>query len=135
MTKVKFLIDNGSDSNESTDVFAYFPELVHSGNFKTCYSHIGQHSAIDTEYPKQCESANYSQYSDLLRELIGQGYNDLKIITNQEIQAHRQPTEYELKFGEGATHYRWFNISDVINKKGQIKKWFVADDKLRYYTT
>lgn len=47
---------------------------------------------------------------------------------------HRPPTAYELKFGEGATHYRVFVVEAVVHRGTRIlKRWFVADDGLRYY--
>lgn len=45
----------------------------------------------------------------------------------------RKPTAYEIKFGEGAIHYRDFTMSEIgRNSKGELKQWFIADDKLRY---
>jgi len=48
----------------------------------------------------------------------------------------RNPTPYEIKFGEGAIHYITFTIFEIgYNKKGELKKWFISpDDKLRYYS-
>lgn len=47
---------------------------------------------------------------------------------------HRNPTAYEIKFGEGAIHYRDFTASEIgFNNRGELKKWFKADDGLRYY--
>lgn len=76
-TLVKFLISKDSDNNE---VFAYFPQLKgdNKGN-KTCYSHVGQHSACSPEYAKECELANEFQFSDLKTELESIGY-ELKVI-------------------------------------------------------
>lgn len=100
----------------------------------TCYAHIGQHSAIHIDYAKECKEAQYNQYSDLLKELIGQGYNDLQVMNKQQFEYHREPTKAEIKFGEGATHYRSFTLSEIgINKKGGLKRWFIANDGLRYY--
>jgi len=141
MTKVLFLIEKDLPADfsvQSTDVFAFFPELLGTndkGMFLS-YAHIGQHSACHIDYANECKEAEYYQYQDLLRELIGQGYKDLQIENKQLITCHRQPTKYELKFGEGATHYRDFTVGEIgINNKGDLKNWFVAkDDKLRYST-
>lgn len=47
---------------------------------------------------------------------------------------HRPPTAAEIKFGHGATHYRDFSIAQCCHKGTRIlKKWFLADDGLRYY--
>lgn len=137
MTQVKFLYEK-----VGKDVFAYFPEMVHNFNGyrpdnMTCYSHIGQHSACHIDYANECKEAPINEYLDLLRELIGQGYNDLQIMNSQTIQCHREPTQYEIKRGYGCTHYRDFPLSVIGLKKGKamFKDWFKApDDKLRYYT-
>ena len=52
-----------------------------------------------------------------------------------KIEAHRPPTKYEIKIGEGATHYRTFEYKDFLKVDGvSLKRWIEAkDDKLRYY--
>jgi hypothetical protein len=139
MTKVIFLIDKpedqftGANEREILGVFAYFPEETHNGEFKTCYAHLGQHSACHPDYAKECKEADFYQYQDLLKELIAQGYKDLVILNNQEIEYNRKPTQYELKLGYGATFYRDFKIGQAISKSGDLKQWLIAsDDGLRY---
>jgi len=135
MTKVKFLYEKDSEN-----VFAFFPELVFQNIpvvYYTSYAHVGQHSACSIDYANECKEAGFNAYCDLLNELIGQGYNDLQILNSQELECKRPPTKGELKFGEGATHYRSFPLSVVGLKKNKAiwKDWFIApDDKLRYYT-
>lgn len=53
-----------------------------------------------------------------------------------ECTYHRPPTKAEIRFGEGATHYRTFDIEECCHAGTRIKKaWFVAsDDGLRYYS-
>jgi hypothetical protein len=53
----------------------------------------------------------------------------------QEVTYHRPPTQRELLFGYGATHYRRFPVEECAFPGTRIlKKWFVApDDGLRYY--
>lgn len=136
--KVKFLIEKENNPDFLPEVFAFFPNEKYNSfepNIFTSYAHIGQHSACHIDYANECKEANYNQFQDLLRELISIGYNDLEIENKQQIEAHRKPTASEIKFGHGATHYRTFQLSEILNKKGNIKQWFVADDKLRYYTT
>jgi hypothetical protein len=71
MDKVQFLYDAKND-----EVFAYFPEIDgdNKGN-KTCYAHIGQHSACSPEYVKECKRATKEQYQPLMKELEEIGYN------------------------------------------------------------
>lgn len=51
-----------------------------------------------------------------------------------DYECWRKPTAYEIKFGEGAIHYRTFTLFEIgYNKKGELKKWFISkDDGLRY---
>lgn len=136
MKQVKFLYEKDGES-----VFAFFADTPYTvdegvGGLFTCYAPIGQHSACHVDYANECKEAPYSEYVALLKELIGQGYNDLKILNKQEIEAHRPPTQGEIKFGEGATHWLTVDLPHILNKKGDIKQWFVfPKDGLRYYTT
>lgn len=135
-TKVIFLIEK-TEGNLQCNVFAYFPEYkynIFEKDMFTSYAHLGQHSACHSDYAKECKEADYNQYWDLLRELIGQGYNNLQVMNGQEFEAHRQPTKSEIKFGHGATHYRTFKLAEHLKINGNIKKWFIADDNLRYST-
>lgn len=52
-----------------------------------------------------------------------------------ELEYHRPPTASEIRFGEGATHYRTFPVEEAVFPGTRIpKKWLVAsDDGLRYY--
>ncbi len=135
--KVQFLKEKPEGQLEC-NVFAYFPEENYSteSNIKTCYSRIGQHSACHVDYTAECKEVNYNEYQDLLKELYSIGYKNLEVINKQLITCHRQPTEAEIKFGHGATHYKMFTISEIgLNKKGEIKNWFnCKEDKLRYNT-
>ena len=52
----------------------------------------------------------------------------------QHVTYHREPTRAEIRFGEGATHYRDFPLEEVTKPDGKIKRWlFSKDDRLRYY--
>ena len=133
-TKVLFLIDKEADKS-----FAFFPEMDYNVNLygkemKTCYAHLGQHSACLLSYAEECREAKYNEWYDLYKELRGQGYNSLDVVNSEELEYHRNPTEGEIRFGEGATHYRNFPIGKVINRKGELKEWLLSkDDGLRYY--
>lgn len=52
----------------------------------------------------------------------------------QEYQYHRPATKSEIKFGYGCTHYRHLPVEVCCHAGTGIKKrWFIADDGLRYY--
>jgi hypothetical protein len=52
----------------------------------------------------------------------------------REITGHRPPTPGELRFGEGAVHYRTFPVELWRKPDGSAKRWIKADDDgLRYY--
>ncbi len=66
---------------ETGDIIAYFPTEqwgICDGTF-TCYVHLGQHGACHPDYLKECTKADPVQYAELLAELKGLGYNNLKI--------------------------------------------------------
>lgn len=51
-----------------------------------------------------------------------------------KVTYHRQPTKSEIKFGEGAIHYKDFDKTFVTKENGDFKKWVICPiDKLRYY--
>jgi hypothetical protein len=59
---------------------------------------------------------------------ISQVNENVKIITYQ-----RNPTEYEIKFGYEAPHYRDFDIEECFDSKGFLKRTIVAkNDRLKY---
>ena len=52
------------------------------------------------------------------------------------IDYQRKPTEGEIAFGYGATHYLTLDVNDTRIRKadGTLKKWFLNKaDGLRYY--
>jgi hypothetical protein len=65
------------------DVTAVFPTLPGSNrpSSMTCYAHVGQHSACDKEWYRTTRPATPEEYRSLHKELIGQGYDDLKIVS------------------------------------------------------
>lgn len=86
ITPVIFLIEK-LDENEFPQTFAFFPEEKYSyrdDNIFMSYAHIGQHSACHIEYANACKPAAKEQYNDLLQELIGQGYDNLKILNSEK---------------------------------------------------
>ena len=54
---------------------------------------------------------------------------DVKTIT-----AWRNPTQWELKWGAGAKHYRDFELSEWLKPDGTLKRWIKWHfDGCRYY--
>lgn len=66
-TKVKFYKDESG-------IFAYFPEEMHSGENRVCYSHVGQHSSCHPDYLQECEQVSTEAAKDLIEELESIGY-------------------------------------------------------------
>jgi hypothetical protein len=53
-------------------------------------------------------------------------------INERTVEYWRHPTPSEIKFGEGAIHYLSVDISRVLKPDGNLKKWFIHTDGLRY---
>ena len=52
----------------------------------------------------------------------------------KEIEYHRKPTKWEIKFGEGATHYKNFSLNLCKKSNGELKNWLICPiDGLRYF--
>lgn len=50
------------------------------------------------------------------------------------VEYHRHPTLYEIKFGEGATHYKDFDLEFCLKTDGTLKRWVKCPySGLRYY--
>ena len=85
-TNVNFLIEKDSEDNE---VFAFFPDeyfnLDLDPDMRTCYAHIGQHSACSYAYASECKQATPEQYEGLLNELTSLGY-DLNVWNENKIK-------------------------------------------------
>lgn len=119
----------------SGDITAIFPTQIENNNGDVmCYAHVGQHSVASMEWVNESTvNATREEREDLLKELISIGYDDLIICDNKDIECWRNPTPYELKFGEGAIRYRSFKKWEIgYGKSNNLKKWFKADDGLRY---
>ena len=50
------------------------------------------------------------------------------LVTGDAVTYHRGPTAYDIKRGYGSTHYRTFLKKDVLNRKGELKKWFKIEE-------
>lgn len=72
-TRVKFIVFQG-------DIVAIFPDII--WNLKgdvTSYMRIGQHGPASKSLIR-CKAAMKEQYETLLKELVGQGYDDLIVM-------------------------------------------------------
>lgn len=56
--------------------------------------------------------------------------------TSKTLTLHRNPTPYEIRFGEGAVHYKDFDRELLVKRDGTLKAWVVCPHAaLRYYRT
>lgn len=136
MTKVLFF-DIPETKNYNGEILAIFPDIIEKKQaghiFYSCYAHLGQHSTAQDEFINNKKLASPDQYADLLKELVNQGYDDLKVMNTEETEYRRKPTNGEIKFGHGATHYMTF-IRWEIQKGLNWPKWLkTKNDGLRYY--
>lgn len=53
---------------------------------------------------------------------------------DKPVTGHRNPTQSEIRFGHGATHYKDFTLEQWLHNGGGLKKWIKCPfDGLRYY--
>ena len=68
------------------------------------------------------------------REVLSNIKITIDDILDKPVTYHRNPTQSEIKWGAGATHYKDFILGDVIKQCGSIKAWIICPhDGLRYY--
>lgn len=71
-------------------------------------------------------------YYDYTREEAIEAFRD-DVGGGYKITYWRHPTPGEIKFGQGSIHYREFTLVECSKPKTLTpRKWFVADDGLRY---
>jgi hypothetical protein len=79
MTRVKFVIFQ-------KELLAIFPDEQFNHWNKdtvTCYQTVGQHGEASKSLLR-CKAATKDQYSDLLKELVAIGYDDLKVMNKEK---------------------------------------------------
>jgi hypothetical protein len=114
--------------------------VCHYLNFNGFKDGQGYEIALNTAKPLGGKKFHNKQYGGGIVFQIGCiSIDDISekilILTGQARECHRPPTAGEIKFGEGATHYKTFLIKDITNKKGALKKWFRCPvDGLNYST-
>lgn len=90
---------------------------------------------VDKELLDFKEYPNLNKYQIRFFTKVREELNRIiNIRNNRDITYYRNPTQSEIKFGEGAIHYKSFEFKDCLNSKGEIKKWVICPiDGLRYY--
>lgn len=124
--------DNVYFTNLNGETIALFPDIQadHKGNIQS-YMHMGQHGPASPNLLHELPEAKLAEWLPLYRELVQIGYK-LKVLNSQPIEYHRQPTQGEIRFGHGATHYALFPIGDVLKPCGSLKKRHKSRDGLIY---
>lgn len=81
------------------------------------------------------KSSGRDSLSRKRRDPVRYGYGPLPVRSEvTEVEYHRPPTRGEISRGYGATHYRIFSVEEASFPGTRVlKKWFQADDGLRYY--
>ena len=100
-----------------------FFEIQHNGSILANWSN---------QYGENRDKAVFYDYT--AREIL----QNIKITIDDSLEKpityHRNPTQSEIRFGYGATHYKDFILGDVIKHCGNLKKWIVCPhDGLRYF--
>lgn len=102
---------------EDGQILAVFPEDGYDNFTETvsCYSHIGQHSAVHPDYTLfKCEPCTEpSQYADLQKELEGLGYN----LTITNVVNVIKPTKNTAKYQH--TQGKWTSTGLEIRHKNR----------------
>ena len=83
-TKVCFLV-NESDKETQKEIFAFFPFLKESPGCYLSYAHLGQHSQCCLDYALESREASINEAEDLYKELVSIGYNDLELISFEDL--------------------------------------------------
>lgn len=114
------------------DIIALFPDIIcnHKGMIES-YQHIGQHGAASPELLQELPEAKLADWLPLYRELAQIGYK-LNVLNSEPIEYHRNPTQGEIRFGHGATHYAEFPLYEVFKPCGALKKRHKGNDGLIY---
>ena len=100
-----------------------FLEIQHNGSILATWSNQWGENRDKTVF------YDYSGYQ--VAKIVKESIDDS---LNKPVTFHRNPTQSEIKFGYGATHYKDFILGDVIKDNGSIKNWLICPrDGLRYY--
>ena len=66
------------------DIIAIFPTIPWTDSYTMAsYQHIGQHGSVDTCINSITSAATWNEYISLMRELIAQGYDNLKVYSKR----------------------------------------------------
>jgi hypothetical protein len=73
-------------------------------------------------------------YDYTMAQAVSMVKDTIEELLDKPVTFHRNPTQSEIRFGYGATHYKDFILGDVVKQCGAIKAWIVCPyDGLRYY--
>ena len=120
-TKVAFLINEKDPEN--ADLFAYFPEEDYNQQYKSGYSHVGQHSGVHPQYAAESRPATPEEYQDLKVELEGIGYN-LEVLNGMQESTSAGGAG-------GAAGYVGYAGPAAFSTKGDLSGDFKGKKKLR----
>lgn len=100
-----------------------FFEVQHNGSILATWSN---------QWGENRDKAVFYDYTK--REILLNIKITIDDLLEKSVTYHRNPTQSEIKWGAGATHYKDFILGDVIKNNGSLKKWIVCpNDGLRYY--
>jgi hypothetical protein len=70
------------DGSHVAAVFPTFPSHEPDDGMRTCYAHVGQHSACSRSWYRTTRAAQPTEYADLLAELTGI-YDDCELVVRK----------------------------------------------------
>ena len=86
---------------------------------------LNPHIGPDDKIVQAKLEGHYNLYSNPHKHAIIKYTNGSYDLNTHLFEFRRQPTKAEIKFWEGATHYRMFTASEIgLNKKGLLKTVF-----------
>lgn len=79
----------------------------------------------------------YSKYEQKIIDAMKKHYTwltdgHLNALVDKKVEYRRKPTASEIRFGEGAAHYRDFDFFECIGANGKFKKRIKGNDGLIY---
>lgn len=82
--KLPVIFRKQRQADHKGEIVAVFPTLVERNNMRTCYAHMGQHSACSRAWLLSTDLATPEEYAPLLRELR-QVYSDVTLVVRKRV--------------------------------------------------